>query len=224
MDPRKEQLLQLVVENYIDTAEPVGSKFLSENNGLQVSGATIRNELRVLEEEGFLTHPHTSAGRIPTEAGYKFYVENIMKPKAINTKIKDTMDSLFHASEESRKVKEIGKFVAEQGNNAVIIAINQDHIYYTGISNLFSQPEFRDFAHVAHVSNIFDQCEERIGDLYNLVDENTTILIGSNNPFGSACSLVVTRTKDGGLFALMGPIRMDYNKTFGLINHIQTLF
>ncbi len=224
MDSRKEQLLTLVVENYIETAEPVGSKFLAENKDLKVSGATIRNELRALEEEGYLTHPHTSAGRIPTEQGYKFYVENIMKPEVVSNKLKTAIDELFQSSEDSRKIKEIGKFVAENSNSTVIIATDQDSIYYTGISNLFSQPEFRDFAHVAHVSNMFDQCEERIGDIYDLVDENTTVLIGSNNPFGSACSIVVTRTKNGGLFALMGPMRMDYNKTLGLISYIQKLF
>ena len=66
------------LENYLETAEPVGSSFLVEAEGLELSGATIRNEMRDLEEQGFLTHPHTSAGRIPTELGYKYYIKNII--------------------------------------------------------------------------------------------------------------------------------------------------
>ena len=75
MNTRQEQLLTLVIEKYIATAQPIGSKVLVSEAGLDWSEATVRNELRELEEMGYLTHPHTSAGRIPTEAGYKYYIE-----------------------------------------------------------------------------------------------------------------------------------------------------
>ena len=73
MTERKIKLLKLIIENYIKTAEPIGSKFLANSGDLDVSAPTVRNEMRELESEGFLTHPHTSAGRIPTEEGYRFY-------------------------------------------------------------------------------------------------------------------------------------------------------
>ena len=69
METRKRELLKLIVENYIETAEPVGSKFLIQRGNISVSAATVRNEMHELEREGYLTHPHTSAGRIPTELG-----------------------------------------------------------------------------------------------------------------------------------------------------------
>jgi heat-inducible transcriptional repressor len=77
MDTRQEQLLKLVIENHIEKAEPVGSKFLVNAKKLDWSEATVRNDLRALEEEGYLSHPHTSAGRVPTEKGYKFFVDGL---------------------------------------------------------------------------------------------------------------------------------------------------
>ena len=74
MDIRPQQLLSLVIEKYAATAEPVGSRVLVESAGLDWSEATVRNELRALEEAGYLTHPHTSAGRIPTLKGYQHYI------------------------------------------------------------------------------------------------------------------------------------------------------
>ena len=78
LDSRKEQLLKLIIETYIDTAEPVGSQFLVSSGKLDVSGATVRNEMRELEDAGYLMHPHTSAGRIPTESGYQYYIKNLV--------------------------------------------------------------------------------------------------------------------------------------------------
>ncbi len=78
LTPRREAILGLVVRAYIETAEPIGSKALVERYGLKYSAATIRNELAALEEMGYLTHPHTSAGRMPTEEGYRYFVEHLL--------------------------------------------------------------------------------------------------------------------------------------------------
>ncbi len=77
LDDRKAQLLRAVVREFIQTAEPVGSRALAERYSLGISSATIRNELAALEEQGFLSHPHTSAGRVPTDQGYRYYVDSI---------------------------------------------------------------------------------------------------------------------------------------------------
>src|SRR5690349_1685550 len=82
MDPRQEELLTLVIESYIKNAEPIGSKFLVSFGDLDFSEATVRNELRELEQAGYLTHPHTSAGRIPTEKGYRHYVSQLNLEKS----------------------------------------------------------------------------------------------------------------------------------------------
>ena len=74
---RKAAVLNAVVEEYVRSGEPVGSETIADSSGLGVSSATIRNEMAALEELGFLTHPHTSAGRIPTDLGYRHYVDSL---------------------------------------------------------------------------------------------------------------------------------------------------
>lgn len=78
LSPRRQAVLALVVQEYITTAQPVGSKAVVEGYSLKLSSATIRNEMKALEEQGYLTHPHTSAGRVPTEEGYRFFVEHLL--------------------------------------------------------------------------------------------------------------------------------------------------
>ena len=77
LGPRKGAVLNAVVEEYVRSGEPVGSETIAESSGLGVSSATIRNEMAALEELGFLSHPHTSAGRIPTDTGYRHYVDTL---------------------------------------------------------------------------------------------------------------------------------------------------
>ena len=80
LDERKAAILRAVVEEYIDTAQPVGSAHVVKSSGVQVSSATVRNDMATLEQEGYLRQPHTSAGRIPTEKGYRFFVDNLGAP------------------------------------------------------------------------------------------------------------------------------------------------
>ena len=82
LSERQIQILRLVVERYVDDGRPVGSRALSNRDDIDWSASTVRAELASLEEEGFLTHPHTSAGRVPTDTGYRFYVERLLAASA----------------------------------------------------------------------------------------------------------------------------------------------
>src|SRR5207253_5695656 len=80
LNERERQVLEAVIETYVETAEPAGSRTISKKFGHTLSAATIRNTMADLEEKGFLYHPHTSAGRIPTDLAYRFYVDALMRP------------------------------------------------------------------------------------------------------------------------------------------------
>lgn len=220
MQERKEQLLKLIIENYIETAEPVGSQFLIEEAGLEMSGATVRNEMRELEEAGYLMHPHTSAGRIPTEAGYRYYIEQFLhepKPK------KAEMTRLKSASKRDG-LKGMGKEIADMTENAVIIVMSPDSVYYTGISYLFTQPEFHNYAQAVLMSQMFDDCEEHIEDLYALAgDDRVQALIGTENPLGTSCGAIVARLSKRELVVMIGPLRMDYELGMRIAKTIQNI-
>ena len=97
LNERKLRILQAIISDFIQTGEPVGSRTLSKKYELGVSPATIRNEMSDLEDMGFLTHPHTSAGRVPSDKAYRLYVNEIMKKKELTLQEKNTFAEKLHA-------------------------------------------------------------------------------------------------------------------------------
>jgi heat-inducible transcriptional repressor len=224
MEKRQAQLLKLVVEEYIRTALPIGSSQIEEMGVLEVSAATIRNELRDLEELGYLTHPHTSAGRIPTQKGYEYYLEHLAEKTLPHKSIQEALLNLHQNHEGEQKIKEMAKYIAEIGNGAVIAAFDPHRIYYTGISYLFSQPEFQNIGYTIRVSSLFDHCEEHIQEFFDrVVETDMKVFIGEQNPMGSMCSAVAVRLGES-LFVLVCPMRMDYPKNIALLDFIKKLF
>jgi heat-inducible transcriptional repressor len=96
LTPRQQTILGLVIKHYVANAQPVGSKTLLETSGLDVSSATIRNEMAALEELGYLTHPHTSAGRVPTDKGYRYFVERLLGDVELPLHERNTIRHQFH--------------------------------------------------------------------------------------------------------------------------------
>jgi heat-inducible transcriptional repressor len=95
LDERKAAILRAVVEEYIDTAQPVGSGHVAKAPGVDVSSATVRNEMASLETEGYLRQPHTSAGRVPTEKGYRFFVDHLRQPARLNAQSAEEVQDFF---------------------------------------------------------------------------------------------------------------------------------
>lgn len=119
---RKQKVLAAIVKNYISTGEPVGSKALLDMMDISVSSATIRNEMADLENRGYLIQPHTSAGRIPSQKGYRFYVDNFLKPAKLSERITDFIDSRLEYSAKSPEnlLKEACKTVSDLTNLAAV--------------------------------------------------------------------------------------------------------
>ncbi|MBQ7504535.1 MAG: heat-inducible transcription repressor HrcA [Ruminococcus sp.] len=112
---RKQKILAAVIEHYIATGEPIGSKSLQNTEGLEVSSATIRNELADLTVKGFLRQPHTSAGRIPTEYGYRFYVDNLMKPTVLDDRVKRYIENrLLDSSDAPERIIRTASVIASE--------------------------------------------------------------------------------------------------------------
>lgn len=214
MNQRQEQLFDLVVNRYISTAEPVGSKFLVDEEGLDWSEATVRNDLRALEEEGLLTHPHTSAGRIPTSKGYRQYITGINWEKAWVSKA-DT--ERFTVSRESAREPEQGKrqvakTLVELTSELVLVTFSLQSFYYTGLSSLFAQPEFKDIGEVTNFSRLFDQFEKCVSAFIDKVTDVPVCYVGGEHPFGDRLGVIAVRFggKPEQLLLLLGPERMNY--------------
>jgi len=147
-----------------------------------------------------------------------------MKVKSITQKMTEEFESV--AEEKTNdELKNIAKNISEKTGVAVIIAFGPGSLYYTGIRNMFSQPEFHDYAYMVSVSTIFDQAEDMIGNMYKLIENiEPKILIGDENPFGSMCGLVGAKLKNNILFMVLGPVRMDYSTNYTLLDYLLKKF
>jgi heat-inducible transcriptional repressor len=224
---RKKFLLATIIKEYVKTAVPVSSGGLVEKYKLDISPATVRNEMMELEEEGYIYQPHTSAGRVPTEAAYELFVAGLKdaKKKGLRETEEKLLERLFKRDEAAYKAT--AKAIAEISNTAVFWAFHKNDLYYTGLSNLFSQPEFRQVNAVCDVSGIIDRLEEIIDEVFEDLSEGGQTLIGSKNPFGNFLSAVLVKYKNNnhsGVLGILGPMRMDYEKNLALVEFIKKKF
>jgi len=218
MEERKKQILNIIIKEHIETAAPVGSSVLVNKYKLDISPATVRNIMAQLEDEGYIIQPHTSAGRIPTEEAYRLILEDNKKENIRKSEIKLIEDICLQDD-----YRVIAKALAELTGNAVFWAKHRNDLYYTGISNLFHQPEFRETKNLYDIGDIIDRMDEILGKIFDNIGFEPETLIGEDNPFGNFCSSIVVKYKDGsniGLFGILAPMRMDYEKNLSIIKYI----
>jgi heat-inducible transcriptional repressor len=223
---RKKLILETIITEHLQTAAPVSSGQLVEKYQLGVSPATVRNEMMELEEEGYIYQPHTSAGRIPTQAAYELLLAENTGEQKLDKKDQELLDKVFEPADEAA-CRQTAKAIAELANGAVFWAFNKNDLYHTGISNLFAQPEFNRVDMVCDVSAIIDRLEEIIDGIFEDLSEGSRALIGSNNPFGDFLSVVLVkyrRQNTDGLFGIIGPLRMDYRRNLALVEFIKNKF
>jgi heat-inducible transcriptional repressor len=222
MTARQQEILKAIVEAYAETAEPVGSVLLSKV--FSCSPATIRAEMAELERQGFITHPHTSAGRIPTDKGYRTYV-NLLQDveskvpraaKAIERQIK-------HSGEAEQAVKNAAHSLAVATKN-LGIATWMNHIHRFGMAHLFQHPEFHNPGQAYEIANLLDYLPEYLEMI--LPGENrVSVLIGNENPIGrsAGASSIIGRvhTPYGQSFiGVIGPTRQDYQQVVGIVDYV----
>jgi heat-inducible transcriptional repressor len=121
---RRAQILRLIVADYIDTATPIGSEQIVKRHSLELSPATIRNEMARLEEEGYITHPHTSAGRVPADLGYRYYVEVLMEEPNVSNEERLRILHQFHqsTSEVSEWLRLAASVLAQSIRNLAVVS------------------------------------------------------------------------------------------------------
>lgn len=126
LDERKQKILQAIIRNYMETGEPVGSRTISKYSDLNLSSATIRNEMSDLEEMGYIVQPHTSAGRIPSDKGYRLYVDRILEEK--NHEVQELKDLMIERTDKMEQVlKQVVKVLAANTNYATMVSAPTYH-------------------------------------------------------------------------------------------------
>lgn len=222
MTDRQKKILQAIVEQYAEVASPVGSSLMAKL--FSVSSATIRAEMAELERGGYIDQPHTSAGRIPTDKGYRFYVNNIAEgttetpaerraEKALATRV-------TQGGVPDRIIRNAVDTLVELTHNLGLATIG-DQLYMSGLSNLFGQPEFMNGVQVREVARLLDNLEPW---LYEAApNEPLSVYIGQENPIGrsAGCTLIVSRFRssysDRSYVGVLGPTRQSYKDVMTLV-------
>lgn len=231
MTERQAKLLGAIIEQYAEVAVPVGSITLAKLFG--VSSATIRSEMARLEDLGYITQPHTSAGRIPTDKGYRYYVNLLNEirteePTASHRLIDRGARAIdarvaTHGDRTDRAIRSAVDSLVELTHNLGIATIG-DQLYMSGMSNLFSQPEFAANPHnVQQIARLLDNLEPWLREA--APNEPLNVFIGAENPIGksSQASLIISRFRspysDNSYIGVLGPTRQDYAKVMRLVRH-----
>jgi heat-inducible transcriptional repressor len=226
MTERQKQILNSIIEQYAEVASPVGSSLLAKVFG--VSSATIRAEMAELERMGYIMQPHTSAGRVPTDKGYRFYVNNLAEQSEdVSGKRPARAEYVLTARMRAsglpaRTIKSAVDTLVELTHNLGLATIG-DQLYMSGLGNLFGQPEFTTTGQAQQVARLLDNLEPWLREA--APNEPLSVFIGRENPIGrsAGCSLIISRFRspfsDHSYIGVLGPTRQSYREVMTLVSH-----
>lgn len=234
---RKDEILRVTVEQYITTVTPVSSARVAETCSLDLSSATIRGILAELEGEGYLTHPHTSAGRVPTQSGYRYYVDHFISEIQLLEKEKDRIKAEY-----DRKTLELeallgktSRVLSDMTHYTSIVSVDgwENRFFCGGTSFIVGYSDYHDLnKDITAIKNILaalDEKEKLLEVINRRLANKIDILIGREIDCSDIdnCSLVVSkfasRRGPSGRLAVLGPTRMDYNRVVSALDYFSHL-
>ena len=229
---RQRQILAQIIEEYAETASPVGSVTMAKL--FNVSPATVRAEMARLETLGLIAQPHTSAGRVPTDAGYRYYVNNLDGMEKNEARLSEVERKSFERGVHAIEVRVSSQSQADAAIRRAVdslveltgnlgLATIGGQLYLAGISRLFTQPEFMDTRRVQAVAKLLDNLEPWLREA--APGEPLNIFIGQENPIGknSEVSLIISKFRspfsDRSYIGVLGPTRQNYSRVMSLVKY-----
>lgn len=228
---RQVSLLKAVIEDYIESAEPVGSQHLVKNKAIDVSPATVRNEMARLMQKGYLEMPHTSSGRIPTTLGLRFYVNSLMEEEDLPVLQEVSLkQKLWEERQNFEKLlKQASLALSEATKGLSVITTDDGHLFYAGSVNLLDHPEFYDIDVTRAILHLLDN-HSLISEIISKAggDQEAYIMIGEELELSNlkTCGFVFSRYTTGdksGIVGILGPARMPYSKIIPVIKYVKNL-
>lgn len=228
LSERQKLILFTIINEYIKNAEPVSSQLVYDAYDFRVSSATLRNEFAALDEEEYVFQPYTSAGRVPTDKGYRLFVDSLAERKAKNEeRLQKVLRRIVEIKrEEGVLFAELARTIALLSGNAVFSGpLEAKMLYKAGMNEALSQPELADFDNRKHFGDVLDSFEENVDEFARELDERKpTVFIGKENPMVSArnFSMIASRCRiadnEEGIIVIFGPTRMNYKKNIEVLD------
>lgn len=226
---RKNRILATAVSAYINAGVPVSSQELADY--FDLSPATLRNILAELEDDGYLFQPHTSSGRVPTDKGYRYYVDFLMSEHGLSEEQKKLIENGYRTPGSSLEdvLEKTTVMLADLTHYTAIVSFSQwdDRIFYKGLSNIFEHPEFRNLEKLAVLVKFLEEKKQVLGLLNQQLNQPFRVYIGTEIAcpnINDVCSIVVSPYRSGkkrdGRIAVLGPRRMSYDSTVSTLEFI----
>ena len=221
MTPRQAKILQAIVEQYAEVASPVGSSLLAK--AFDVSSATVRADMAALERLGYIDQPHTSAGRVPTDQGYRYYVNNMadMVEKPGTERANRALSARVQSGGQPElTIRNTVDTLVDLTHNLGLATIGPE-LYMSGLSNLFGQPEFMHPGQVQEVARLLDNLQPWLNEA--APNQPLSVYIGHENPIGrtAGASLIISRFRspfsDSSYIGVLGPTRQSYRDVMSLV-------
>ncbi len=218
MTERQAKILQAIIEQYAEVASPVGSSLLTKL--FDVSSATVRSEMAELERQGFIQQPHTSAGRVPTDKGYRFYVNNLTEIEEKPNASRALTARVQSGGQPELTIRSTVDTLVELTHNLGLATIGNE-LYMSGLSNLFGQPEFMHPGQVQKIASLLDNLQPWLAEA--APNKPLSVYIGGENPIGrsAGASLIISRFRspfsDSSYIGVLGPTRQSYRDVMGLV-------
>lgn len=231
MTERQQDILAKTVFEYIHTAQPVSSQWLERKYHLQISSATIRNEMVALTERGFLLQPYVSAGRVPTDKGYRFFADEVKKNGDQNMSNQAGWEQILREDIEDyfRFAQMIARHVAMLSSNVILISMPQEKfVWKEGWETIVREPEFSQHEYVVQFAKFLKDLESGIEGFP--AEETAEIFIGKENPFSRMQEFSVITCayhfpgEVEGVVAIAGPKRMHYDRNLDILQSLVELF
>ncbi|UCB56892.1 MAG: hypothetical protein JSV30_06775 [Candidatus Omnitrophota bacterium] len=235
LNTRRKEILQSIVELYIESAIPVSSQAVARRLEWRISAATVRNVMAELVDLGLLWQPHTSAGRVPTDSGYRYYINSLLEIEELTRSEQELIESGYPSNPEAfdelltgvlQLLSNVSRYTA-----FAFSALGKERLYITGTSYILEQPEFQDARKLQGILRTFERQEPLLEIIKeDLAREGVKVHIGGENPYEDIreCSLVISNYKikdtDTGALGIIGPRRMSYAKAISTVDYIARTF
>lgn len=229
---RQVEILKSLIEEYIETAEAVGSETLEKKHNLSASPATIRNEMVRLTELGYLKKAHVSAGRIPTPLGMRFYVKQLMKEKELSTAEEVSLkEQVWDLREKERDfLKQITRTLADRTKALAVTTTNEGDVFCAGYANILDMPEFFDIDLTKNLLSVIDEAEFFQSLFLGQTDDDEIhILLGEElgprliGPYGFVYTKYHTAMNLTGQVGVLGPSRLNYTNVVPTVRYFGDL-
>jgi heat-inducible transcriptional repressor len=229
---RQTQILKALIEEYIETAQAVGSEALDKKYNLGVSPATIRNEMVALTKLGYLRQLHTSAGRVPSPAAMKFYIDQLMEERQMSLadEVK-TKEEVWDARNDlDELLNEATHALAERTKSLAVAATDEGKVWHAGYANVFVNPEFSDIRTCANLFSFIEEAQ-RLHELFferAMSGSPIDVLFGEElgwpelTPMGVVATHFSARGKKGAL-GVIGPVRLSYPTIIPTLRYFKNL-